>query len=87
MVWQIVTGRADAIGDHADRRDADRRDAALEARLDALQPALASRDRGQPLRLLAATQDGARGQSTAARITPEDAPRGNGVAVPSVLQD
>ncbi|WP_254459664.1 hypothetical protein [Xanthomonas sacchari] len=81
MLWQIVTGRADAIGDHADRRDA-----ALEARLDALQPALASRDRGQPLRLLAATQDGARGQSTAARITTEHAPRGNGVAVPSVLQ-
>ncbi|AJC47627.1 DUF2884 family protein [Xanthomonas sacchari] len=99
LLWQIVTGRADAIDKRANRMDA-----ALEARLDArskgietkaqalcarvvrldqLQQALEYRYRGQPLRLLAASEDGATGQSTAALVGTNDTPRSNAVTVPS----
>ncbi|UYC14301.1 YggN family protein [Xanthomonas sp. CFBP 8445] len=100
VLWQVMTGRGDAIGDRAERMDA-----ALEARLDArskgietkaqalcarvvrldqLQQALEYRYRGQPLRLLAASEDGATGQSTAALVGTDDTPRSNAVTVPSV---
>ncbi|MCI2245814.1 YggN family protein [Xanthomonas sp. PPL568] len=100
VLWQVMTGRGDAIGDRAERMDA-----ALEARLDArskgietkaqalcarvvrldqLQQALEYRYRGQPLRLLAASEDGATGQSSAALVGTDDTPRSNAVTVPSV---
>ncbi|MET0548635.1 MAG: DUF2884 family protein [Xanthomonas sp.] len=103
VLWQVVTGRADAIGERAERMDAaldarlDARSKGIErkaealctrvARLDALQQALEYRYRGQPLRLLAATEDGANGQNATARIGAGDTPRSNAVAVPSVPQD
>ncbi|MBO9872925.1 MULTISPECIES: DUF2884 family protein [Xanthomonas] len=100
VLWQVVTGRAEAIGERADRMDAalearlDARSKGIEskaqalcarvARLDQLQQALEYRYRGQPLRLLAATQDGAPGQSTATLVGTDDTPRSNAVAVPTV---
>ncbi|MBB5886240.1 hypothetical protein GGR71_003323 [Xanthomonas sp. F1] len=103
VLWQVVTGRADAIGERADRMDAalearlearskgiERKAEALCARvtrLDQLQQALEYRYRGQPLRLLAATQDGANGQNTTTLVSTDDTPRSNAVAVPSVPQD
>ncbi|MCC4593307.1 YggN family protein [Xanthomonas campestris pv. cannae] len=100
VLWQVMTGRGDAVADRAERMDA-----ALEARLDArskeietkalalcarvvrldqLQQALEYRYRGQPLRLLAASEDGATGQNTAALVGTDDTPRSNAVTVPSV---
>ncbi len=61
-----------------------RRCAARVVRLDQLQQALEYRYRGQPLRLLAASEDGATGQSTAALVGTDDTPRSNAVTVPSV---
>ncbi|MBO9828363.1 DUF2884 family protein [Xanthomonas sp. A2111] len=100
VLWQVVTGRAEAIGERADRMDAalearlDARSKGIEskaqalcarvARLDQLQQALEYRYRGQPLRLLATTQDGAPGQSTATLVGTDDTPRSNAVAVPTV---
>ncbi|MET7142465.1 YggN family protein [Xanthomonas sp. PPL139] len=100
VLWQVVTGRADAIGDRAERMDAalearlDARSKGIErkaealcarvTRLDALQQALEYRYRGQPLRLLAASEDGATVQSTAALVGTDDTPRSNAVTVPSV---
>ncbi|MCI2260505.1 DUF2884 family protein [Xanthomonas indica] len=102
VLWQVVTGRADAIGDRAERMDAalearlDARSKGIErkaealcarvTRLDALQQALEYRYRGQPLRLLAATHDGASGQNATVLVSADDTPRSNAVAVPSVPQ-
>lgn len=102
LLWQIVTGRAEAIDARAEHMDAaldarlDARSKDIEtkaealcarvARLDALQQALEFRYRGQPLRLLATTQDAATGSTSAATagIGADDMPRGNAVAVPSL---
>ncbi|MBB5943415.1 hypothetical protein GGR64_003014 [Xanthomonas arboricola] len=101
MMWQIVTGRAEAIDKRADGMDAtvdarlDARSKRVEAKaaalctrvahLDHLQQALEYRYHGQPLRLLVATQDGVTGPGTTS-VTSIDAPRGNAVAVPPVPQ-
>lgn len=102
LLWQVVTGRAEAIGARADRMDAalearlDARSKGIEtkaealcgrvARLDALQQALEFRYRGQPLRLLATTQDAATGTASAATagIAADDVARSNAIAVPSL---
>ena len=102
LLWQIFTGRAEAIDARAQHMDAafearmDARSKGIEtkaealcarvARLDALQQALEFRYRGQPLRLLAITQDAATGPASPATagIAAGDTPRGNAVAVPSL---
>ncbi len=100
LLWQIVTGRADAIDKRANRMDAalearlDARSKGIEtkaqalcarvARLDQLQQALEYRYHGQPLRLLTTSEDGTPEQSTAALVGTDDTPRSNAVTVPSV---
>nr|WP_295954593.1 DUF2884 family protein [uncultured Xanthomonas sp.] len=100
VLWQVVTGRAEAIGERADRMDAalearlDARSKGIEtkaqalcarvARLDQLQQALEYRYHGQPLRLLTTSEDGTPEQSTAALVGTDDTPRSNAVTVPSV---
>ncbi len=103
VLWQVMTGRGDAVAERADRMDAalearlDARSKGIEtkaqalcarvARLDQLQQALEYRYRGQPLRLLAANQDGASEQGTTTLVSTDDTPRSNAIAVPSVPQD
>jgi hypothetical protein len=94
VLWQVVTGRADAIDARAERMDAeldarmDARGQALEAQanalcpqvrsLYALQAALEYRYEGQPLRMIEMDQDHARDKSVASQVPAPASPPQDG---------